>query len=658
DLATTTELQRRVRAFHSADHSSNPAESASRLADLERDLYGRRDPTGDEREFDSRTDSRILLSELDSWSRLAETFGLENTAEEARQITADHLMRLACAWRESVRSMVDRCEPDDCFHGLLSTTRRQLELHRRCPTGCEAGYEALQESRQMLRDALLQSLAESAPDLTRRKEWTVALVDRGDMILTAVDGQPPARASEVLKLVSDDLQWHMQHIERRFGPLRRRLARKNRRLAAERQERRLQGRLEEKFGRKFVARSERVVLILIVLVLVLMTLEYTLQLSPRVIHWFNLIDAMCCVVFLTEFGIKLTLAPGRTTWFRRHVLIDLIPAIPIGLIATGLESAAGVDAIRAGRVSRFLRLPRLARYVRIVRPAVRLIRGFGLLARGLDRLARQYGHILNQNVILYPTRQELQRSEQLLDARRSIISELRNEISSCWRELLTLAEEEHQPGIAACRLAVFRTELADAAHAHESVDVAAAEDVREIPAGILIEQLASATSQSLEATLGSPLIAQLSRMLRVLGRPPMRWLPVIASVVPPINAGMSDADATVAASRRLGAVLRRYHNIWFWVADLYGTVTPSQFVDRVGTTLVNSSFRPAYRLALFGGFFLLTDLVLRLTNIRALEPIKRSLNTYVGHTVLVMGGTCFVILLFGFWLKRMAREAT
>ena len=657
-MATITELQQRIHACQQADHSDDPQGAAAELARLEQELYGRHSDSPEEAVSETRADARILLSELEGWARLAGVHGLDTIVEAAGETTRSHLARMAVLWRDAVRHIAEQGDPRACFDALLITTRRQLELKRRCPEGCSPGHAALKESREELRAALLASVREQPPGEALRKEWATALVDRGDMILTAVDGLPPAGAASTLKLVADDLQWHLQEVERRFGVHRRRLSRKLRRLNAERQERRLQGRLEEKFGAKFVARGERLVLVLIVLVLVLMTLEYTLKLSPMVVWWFNLIDAGCCAVFLLEFFLKLSLVPGRLFWFRRHVLIDLIPAIPIGLIATGLESAAGVDAVRAGRLSRFLRLPRLARYVRIVRPVVRIVRGFGLLARGLDRLARQYGHILNQNVILYPTRQELQRSEQLLDARRSALGELRNEISECWSDLLTLSPAEHQLAIAECRMAVFRRELEELEPAFETAEAAAADDVREIPAGVLIEQLASSTPQSLEATLGTPLIAQLSRMLRVLGRPPMRWLPLIGSVVPRITPDMTDAEAATAASRRLGAVLQRYHNMWFWVADLYGTVTPSQFVDRVGTTLVNSSFRPAYRLALFGGVFLLTDLVLRLTHYRALEPIKKLLNNYIGPTVLLMGGTCFVILLCGIWLKRMAREAT
>ena len=76
-------------------------------------------------------------------------------------------------------------------------------------------------------------------------------------------------------------------------------------------------------------------------------------------------------------------------WFRRHFLIDFVPSVPIGLSVVLLPGCRPrhVAQIRA-RVLRF----------------ARFLRGFGLMARGFDRLARQYGHVLNQNVILYPTR--------------------------------------------------------------------------------------------------------------------------------------------------------------------------------------------------------------------------------------------------------------
>jgi hypothetical protein len=182
--------------------------------------------------------------------------------------------------------------------------------------------------------------------------------------------------------------------------------------------------------------------------------------------------------------------------------------------------------------------------------------------------------------------------------------------------------------------------------------------VPEVPAGILIDRLASATPQDVEGELGEPLVAQVARSVRLFSRAPLRWFPIISQLLPRLSDEMTDAEIAAAASQRLARVLKRYHNTYFWFADLYGTVTPSQFVDRVGSMLVRSSFRPFYRLVLFGGLFLLTQLAIELTRLQALHPVERFLNRFVGPTLMVLGTICFFILLLGWWLRRVAREAT
>ena len=181
------------------------------------------------------------------------------------------------------------------------------------------------------------------------------------------------------------------------------------------------------------------------------------------------------------------------------------------------------------------------------------------------------------------------------------------------------------------RQELFRTTFARAL-GRETVEAEIPETyVREIPAGTLIANFESSTPQSISEDLGDELAAQLARMTRTFARPPLRWFPIIRRCVPTLNNEMTNAEVTAAAAQRIARVIKGYYNIWFWVADLYGTVTPSQFVDRVGTMLVNSSFRPAYRMVLFGGFFLLTELILSVTAISVLRPVRAFLYKFVGH---------------------------
>ncbi len=185
---------------------------------------------------------------------------------------------------------------------------------------------------------------------------------------------------------------------------------------------------------------------------------------------------------------------------------------------------------------------------------------------------------------------------------------------------------------------------------------ALAAPAREAPAETLLRRLAMVTPQEIDESLGEELTGRLASRVRMVAKPPMCWLPLFNAYAPRISQGMSDAEIVAAAARRLADRLKRHLDRWYWTADLYGTVTPSQFVDRLGTMLVKSSFRPAYRTALFGGLFLVMRLIIG--RIEKLGAIDTFLDRVVATPLMVLGGVCFVVLGIGWWLKRMAREAT
>ncbi len=222
--------------------------------------------------------------------------------------------------------------------------------------------------------------------------------------MTALDDLSPDKAARQLDDAVTLVRWYLNDVDPKRSASSNRIRKMLKRLRAELQERRLNARLEQKFGRRAVAFSERLIFVLICLVLGLMTIEWTVQLSPQTLRWFVILDTAACVVFLLEFSIKLSMAEGRGRWFVRHMFVDLIPSIPVGLLTSGFVDSG--DLIRAGRVLRYARLPRLVRYIRVLRPVIRFVRALGLMARGLDRLVRRYSHILNLNVILHPTQAE------------------------------------------------------------------------------------------------------------------------------------------------------------------------------------------------------------------------------------------------------------
>ncbi|MBW3542759.1 MAG: hypothetical protein KY476_21060, partial [Planctomycetes bacterium] len=592
-------LEQRLRQFRSSA-VTDAREASSRLAELEREFHTLFDRAADPA---ARPGGAVILAEIHSLAAECRRLGLDDVAEDCALAAQGFLESAARSWRDSRCAIAQAPDPDGCFSSLVETSILELEAELQSAEQSVAA-EVFSETRSTLRAAFVDCYENDPPKEDVRERWATELTDRGDLLLTSLDDLPPERAARRLEIVADEIAWHLRHIERRdasaFPPLlrggsrggRRRLKRKLSQLRAEQQERRLHSRLENRFGRGLVGASERLVLFLICLVVGLLTVEAFWELSPRTLFWFMAIDTAACAVFLTEFFVKLAHVRGKGGWFRRHFLIDFLPSIPFGLILVALPAGGAADAVRIGRLGRLLRLPLLARYVRVLRPAIRMLRGFGLLARGFDRVVRQYGHILNQNVILYPRRQELQRAQQRRLHDRSDLRRLDGELNECWHALLGAVADADRRTVARSRLEILRDQLGRVPHYESSRTRVHDGHIREIPAAMLIDRLMTTTPQEVEADLGENLLAQLARHVRTFGRWPLRWLPVVRQAVPHITREMSDAELVSAAARRLGALLKRYHDRWFWFADLYGTVTPSQFVDRVGSMLVRSSFRP------------------------------------------------------------------
>ncbi len=613
------------------------------MADIEQEVI---ELAGQLNQSGARLDGNALLADVQDLQALCERLGLDSAANAAAELTFEDLEHTAEAWKESLSPILDNPEPDKCFTALVQTTAYELEAESHDPNRMTR-QTVFAEIRKDLRQALVAAIEETPPDAETRTRWVRDLIDRADLTLTSVDSLPSDRAAMQLEIVAEDLRWQLEHVETRWNSRRRRLKRKLFQLESERQERDLQARLYQRFGRRLVKWMDRLILFLICLVVGLIVVDELYALSERTRIGLYVFDGMACFVFLSEFFVKLAMVRRKGMWFCRHFLIDFVPSIPIGLITLIPGAAAG----QIGAFGRFVRIARVLRFARF-------LRGFGLMARGFDRLARQYGHVLNQNVILYPTRQELDNSRSRLPAHRARLVRLRDQVHQSWGDCLTNMPVADRPAAVERRLAMFSEALAERREREAISALGPRAPVREIAAEVLIQHLSTMTPQAAEVGLGPELLMQVAGGVRMLARIPFRWLPIISSLVPRITKDMTDADVVAAASRRTARVVRRFHNAYFWFADLYGTVTPSQFVDRVGGMLVKSSLRPAYRMLLFGGLYLMTLLSIQLLSLTFLSPVTAFLERYVGPTVLILGSVCFFILGLGWWLQRMAREAT
>lgn len=646
-------LRNRVQRIRDAEYAGQDErwiEEAASLAEIETEVFAVDRECGPStvRESASR-----VLGEVELLQASSRRLQADACTAEADVVIADYLAERARRWSEMVTAELAHASAESCFQHLLQTTIHEEETLEHAPSVEDHESRAIfAQQRAEIRAAFLKALERHPAGDETRERWVTALTDRADMVRAAADGHSPERGAAQVAVIRDDLEWHMQHVEKLRGKRRRKVRRKHSRLKSDHQEHVLQQRLYSLFGERFVKHADRFILFLILLVVMLIAIDTFVTLSPTAQLTFYAIDGMACLIFMTEFVIKLSRVPGRWRWFRRHFLIDFVPSIPFGLIFIFFPPAT---ATTAGGVRGIGFLARLARFSRLAR----YFRALGLMSRALDRLARQYGHLLNQNVILYPTREELARSRSALPAHLTGLRRLHAEIRVCWIHLASSSEAAVRDSVIRARLSCLNDELHRAAAEEDFLaETEHQSGPREIAAEVLINQLATVTPQVAETALTADLIAQMSRVIRMVARPPLRWLPILRRFAPPLTPQMTDAQVTAAAGRHTGRIIRKYHNRWFWVADLYGTVTPSQFVDRLGGMLVKSSFKPASRLLIFGGLFLLTNLLLSWSPLPFLEMARGFLNRFVGPVLLILGGVCFVILGLGWWLQRVAREAT
>ena len=643
-----------------------PEADLSELAELQRVLLGTGAGAAD-----------ALRATARSWRANLAAAGQHEAAREVSALLQERLAACVDAWRADLPSEGED-GPQPWFEALAEVTRLEAETEVGADTmageaaGEAAGAAAaagdlardLAQDRARLRAGLAAAVGRHPPDAARRRAFADALVDAAAEVLTVVDDLPPDRSARRLDRLADDLAWHLEAVEVDDSEERRRLARRHRRLVAERQERLLEARLEGLFGARTVGWWERGVLLAILAVLALMLVPGVASLTPReqlILLW---VDSGLCFFFLWDFLVKLSLVGGSWSWMRRHLITDLLPALPFPLLliavqGTGAAVGAGVGAQKGRTVLllRLLRLPRLARYLRVLLPFLRAARAVGFLLRGLDRLVRQHGGLLDRDVILYPTPEERRRarhSDHLRAREGAQRWQLRASVDRLWRATLEAADHPTGSRLARARLAA----LTEAARAiPPGAGAAPAAEHAELCAEDLLGELSGVTDEEVEGRLGGDAVSRIARAARSIARSPLRWLPIFRAYVPRV--GDEDDDATVTARVVRGAAQRglgHLRRLW-WVADLHGTLTPSDLVGQVGATLVKRTLRPAVRLLLLGGAYLALVLLAGLFGLDLGDWAKR-IGDLVGTTLLVLGSLCFLALGLGFWLQRLASDAS
>jgi len=522
-------------------------------------------------------------------------------------------VRLLAAARPTVAVLLDLAEAQ-----ALSSAAGEDALRVQCEQAIDAGVKQIGPDDEVDREAgegfaLLTSSAEDVP-----LEQQIELLRSAGHLFRRLADQAASRRC------------------RRIG----------RRLLRAADDRELARRLERRVGARGVSALETTNFILLLVVLSTLVVQSTFDLEVAQQALVNWIDALACTFFVASFAFELTLHPSRWSWFWRNALTDLAPAIPsVAWLLTPVASLGAGENLLLLRVLRLTRLGWAARYAQVLRPLLRSARLLLFLARGLDGLVTRFGKILNREFVFVSAVEDVQRAPHEDDLRALAFASIRRE-----HELIEVLRPARRSEHLNERVRQARATLTDLP-ANALTVTANATLARDVAIGDAIEFLWSLRPQDVARYLKRGDLRALDRVVRVLSAVPVRWLPLIRRLA--VHPMPETAEARVVAlGRRVAGWLESWHGRVLFFADLHGIVTGPQILDRVATAMVKASQRPAVRLLLFGGLFLLFNRLLQDT---ALGDV---LSKIVGLPLILLGSFCLVFLLLGHWLKRLAGQAS
>lgn len=620
---------------------------------------------------------RVLL-EQESLQRMLESWQPETAPAGSPTAVSDELRESArqlrtTALARQAESLLSQSEPRDA-EGWYRSWQVASRLSMR-PKGATAAdlEEAVYKYQARAAERWSESLASlSSSDRDAALHQAVdELADAASETLTFLEDLPLAEAVRSLEILAEDAAI-CQEALRRHGDsetkdLGRRLRRRRQAVAAELQERRLGWRMERLFGHRAVAALEHLILVLLVLFVVLLAVEEPLIRYERT-RWPGsiVVETTCawldlgiCLVFLAEFSLKWFLSTPRRMYFARHWITGLLPAIPVGFIAyithpdrANLEMAGELFVLL--RALRYLRLPQMARWLRIARPVLRIVRLVGFVMQASDRLARRLAPLLNRNLVLFE-RAAIKAEEPVY---RVELAALRERFRYRASELIAGLPPPACRELVHARIEDLGVMLSGPC-VGPVVPAAKAEPstAREIPLEQIIARLLAATPAGISERIGRTLAQSVARWCQAFDVFGVRRLPVVRDLVA-AGRRSSPYGTTAEVANRIGSLLRHMLDRVYWVADLYGTLTAPQLVDSIGDWMVKGTARPARRFLMIGAAFLVVFFLAGLLPYGPLQQLTDSLKRLVAAPLMVLGVLCLIPLFIGLWFRQIAGEAS
>ncbi len=420
------------------------------------------------------------------------------------------------------------------------------------------------------------------------------------------------------------------------------------------QDLRLQQSVEGVFGRFLVTWWERLNLVLVfAFAFVLITetiLEWRGGMTPEREQVFAWLDLFICLPFLIDFFVKMFLSDDRWLYFKRHWLIDFVAAIPFGFF---LQSSMFAQEVGLFRILRFLRLGTMARYLRLLRPLIRLARMFVFVIKASDNLVLRHANLFNQQILLFEPEEEQDAESKARQVFRRLRAQSRLRIQEV-TPLLTLEQFERRAALGID----FLQRILPTFKTMPDIRVARVSRTKKvIRLESLVQKLTDMTPDSFVDQFGQPLADSIKRYVRLFRVPIIRRLPIIRDLLR--EQEQSSAAVAALACQHLGALLQRFLDFAYLLADLHGTVSGPMFLDRLGTTIVTATYGPTKRLIQFSLLFFLLQLIFwGIARSPFLINIAEKIGRNLGYPVLILGGICSIPLLLGLWLQRLAKQST